>query len=80
MPLSDRIAARQQAEAGEAEASGSELTSDDYETQANALADRVSRLSRYRGRADRARVIHQLTEIDGLVHALLGRVSGKSGS
>jgi hypothetical protein len=80
VPLSDRIAARQQSESGEADAPAVELTSDDYEAQANTLADRVSRLSRYRGRADRARVIHQLTEIDGLVHALLTRVSGKSGT
>ncbi len=48
-----------------------------YEVEANELADRVSRLGAFRGHQDRARILHQLTEIDQRVHSLLGYVGGK---
>ncbi len=75
MPLSDRLDARRR-EAGEsAEEPSSQAV--DYEGLANDLADRVSRLGGYRGRSDRARILHQLTEIDQRVHALLALVGGR---
>ena len=75
MPLSDRLEARKR-ELGDAP---DELAPDagDYEQLANELADRVSRLGSYRGHSDRARIVHQLTEIDRRVHGLLAQVGGK---
>lgn len=75
MPLSDRLEARQR-ELGAAPAEPS-AEMRDYEQLANDLADRVSRLGAYRGHSDRARILHQLTEIDRRVHALLAQVGGK---
>ena len=75
MPLSDRLAARR----GESGKSPEEPTPEarDYEEQANGLADRVSRLGAFRGHQDRARILHQLAEIDQRVHSLLKSVGGK---
>jgi len=75
VPLSDRLEARKR-ELGEApDAPAPEVL--DYEQQAHDLADRVSRLGSFRGHSDRARILHQLTEIDRRVHALLEQVGGK---
>ena len=75
MPLSDRIAARR----GEAGPSPADPIPEaaDYETMANDLADHVSRLGAYRGNSDRARIVHQLTEIDRRVHTLLEYVGAR---
>jgi hypothetical protein len=74
MPLSDRLEARRR----ETEESTSEPIpqGQDYEQLATELADRVSRLGSYRGHSDRARILHQLTEIDHRVHALLAQLGG----
>ena len=69
MPLSDRIAARR-GDAGQSPVDAAPLAAD-YETLANDLADHVSRLGAFRGHSDRARIEHQLTEIDRRVHTLL---------
>lgn len=75
MPLSDRLAARRR-EMGEAPDEPA-TEARDYEQLATELADRVSRLGGYRGHSDRARILHQLTEIDRGVHVLLAYVGGK---
>ena len=75
MPLSDRLEARRRDVAESADEPSSEAV--DYEGIANDLADRVSRLGGYRGRSDRARILHQLTEIDRRVHALLALLGGR---
>ena len=75
MPLSDRLAARRRE--GEDPPDGPTPEAQDYEQLANDLAGWVSRLGSYRGHSDRARILHQLTEIDRRVHVLLGYVGGK---
>jgi hypothetical protein len=75
VPLSDRLEARRR-ETGEVpDEPASEVL--DYEQLATELADRVSRLGSFRGHSDRARILHQLTEIDRRVHTLLAQVGGK---
>jgi hypothetical protein len=75
VPLSDRLEARKR-ELGDAPDDPAPEVRD-YEQLANDLVERVSRLGSYRGRPDRARILHQLTEIDHRVHALLAQVGGK---
>ncbi len=75
MPLSDHLEARRREMGETAVEPGSEAV--DYEGLAGDLADRVSRLGAYRGHSDRARILHQLNEIDRRVHALLALLGGK---
>lgn len=67
MPLSDRLQARRQIEPGSIGPGSIESEPFDpatYEKNAQELADTVSRLGVYRSRSDRARIIHQLTDIE----------------
>lgn len=79
MSLIDRLEARRRAEMGqelstpEADARGT------YNELAEDLANRVARLSVYRSRSDRARLVHQLTEIDRRLHVMLDRLQSGPG-
>jgi hypothetical protein len=75
VPLSDRLEARRRQTGEVPDEPASEVL--DYEQLATELADRVSRLGSFRGHSDRARILHQLTEIDRRVHTLLAQVGGK---
>jgi hypothetical protein len=69
MPLSDRLQAKREAESGPIESERFDAAT--YEKNAQGLADTVSRLGVYRSRSDRARIIHQLTDIERRAHELL---------
>jgi hypothetical protein len=76
MSLSDRLEARRRAEMGEESPPSEADVSGAYNELAEDLAARVARLSVYRSRSDRARLINQLTGIDRRVHAMLERLGG----
>lgn len=75
--LSDRFESRRQKESGEAPASASPESLATYNDLYARFSERASRLSAYRSRSDRGRMIGQLREIDDLVHAMLGHLGEK---
>lgn len=77
--LSDRFEARRQKASGEAPPSASPETFVAYNDLFADLAERVSHLTGYRSRSDRARMVSQLKEIDGLVHAMLSHLGDRPG-
>jgi len=72
--LTDRIEARRNEAAGERPVSASPESLATYNDLLADLAERVSHLSAYRTRSDRARMVHQLTEIDSKVHSMLAHL------
>jgi len=72
--LTDRIEARRQRENGVAPASASPESLAVYNDLYANFAERAARLTAYRTRSDRARMIGQLNELDSLIHAMLAHL------
>jgi hypothetical protein len=72
--LTDRIEARRTAAIGERPVSASPESLATYNDLLADLAERVSRLPAYRTRSDRGRMVHQLTEVDSKLHAMLAHL------
>jgi hypothetical protein len=72
--LTNRIEERRNAAIGQRPVSASPESLATYNDLLADLAERVSRLSAYRTRSDRSRMVHQLAEIDSKVHAMLAHL------
>ncbi len=77
--LTERFEARRQRENGEAPPSASAESLATYNDLYASFAERASRLTAYRSRSDRQRMIGQLREIDGVVHAMLAHLGERPG-
>ena len=75
--LTDRIEARRNAEKGERPVSASPESLATYNDLLADLAERVSHLSAYRTHSDRARMVHQLEEVDSRLHAMLAHLGAR---
>jgi hypothetical protein len=72
--LTDRIQSRRNAAIGQRPVSASPESLATYNDLLADLAERVSRLSAYRTRSDRGRMVHQLMEVDTKLHAMLAHL------